>query len=665
MERTQQALVLQEEFDPDRLGSGLYVSASNSPAYAIALAMVAFKQAKLLGEKYEAGGAKVVTIRLGNGSLRPNVAGRIRIGRSFFVTALRDYQNWREKWWRECVQNSVDAGAKNISLACVQNDDGTWTASCEDDGRGMDEDTLITKFLELGGTTKEGASSTAGGFGKAKELLILPWLEWRISTRGVEIIGTGDDYDKKFVEGGPGSGTFIAVKMPDDNHTTPEHAAEYLSMCNLPGVKFSVNGNPVKANLRSGALVEEFGDKAGVYHNKSTGVRGFFVRVRGLCMYEEYQSSEIPGAVIVEIERPSTEILTANRDGIRDDDLRRSIGMLKERISKDVRSALKSKKGLIRERFSAGGALDVKGKQAELLLAIPPLPLMKRPLALSGDVIAKLAFTTGGMNAGDMSVGAAAGTVVEHIMSGIRIRGQHDLEAALRQLVWKPDFYLVNEIENYHVPKRYYPGTMTPTIFRLAKIWAELCRFVLIQLHSDSPYGVGFVFSEDVAAQAIEEEDNTQWLMLNPHAHLTERREVEIGLGREAEVLHVSDPRSLRWLYAAAVHEATHIADGMSYHDERFSSAMTRNMALCAEGFSAAKKIASSIKLRSQIVEPEPPKERWIEKMGTHTIVDGVARQIASAQTLRDVCYASGVSFERPDDFGPLDEWNVKKTDSP
>jgi hypothetical protein len=54
----------------------------------------------------------------------------------------------------------------------------------------------------------------------------------------------------------------------------------------------------------------------------------------------------------------------------------------------------------------------------------------------------------------------------------------------------------------------------------------------------------------------------------------------------------------LKWLYALAVHECTHMADGIDYHDESFASAMTHNMARCAAGFTRAKRIVAGIKLR-------------------------------------------------------------------
>src|SRR3989304_5831934 len=160
------------------------VSASaDQPGYGNLLSMVALGEAKLVGERYDERGVKEIAASLGK--LKPN-AQQIRIGREFFTTALRDYQDWREKWWREAVQNAVDAPATVVTCSVDEVNTETGPAimvSVEDNGGGMDEDVLINKFLVLGGTTKATTAGSTGGFGKAKELLVLPWLRWSIHTR--------------------------------------------------------------------------------------------------------------------------------------------------------------------------------------------------------------------------------------------------------------------------------------------------------------------------------------------------------------------------------------------------------------------------------------------------------------------------------------------------
>jgi hypothetical protein len=95
-----------------------------------------------------------------------------------------------------------------------------------------------------------------------------------------------------------------------------------------------------------------------------------------------------------------------------------------------------------------------------------------------------------------------------------------------------------------------------------------------------------------VAAAAYRDEDRDgraeQWLMLNPYR----------DLDRRDEIWHPTQDADLKWLYAAAIHEVTHIADGLSYHDESFAAALTRNMAKCADGYRKIKQIAAGIRMR-------------------------------------------------------------------
>jgi hypothetical protein len=169
-----------------------------------------------------------------------------------------------------------------------------------------------------------------------------------------------------------------------------------------------------------------------------------------------------------------------------------------------------------------------------------------------------------------------------------RFTGPAHIESAIEQLVWEPDFYLVNEIEGFRIPKKFFPETMTPMILKLAKTWVEMCRFVLMQLGSSKRFGVGFIFSTDMAAAALAEEDES-WLMLNPFKNMRDNSD---GVWRAA------NDQDLKWLYAAAIHEATHIADGIQYHDESFARALTYNMARCADGFRKIRAIVAGIKMR-------------------------------------------------------------------
>jgi hypothetical protein len=117
-----------------------------------------------------------------------------------------------------------------------------------------------------------------------------------------------------------------------------------------------------------------------------------------------------------------------------------------------------------------------------------------------------------------------------------------------------------------------------------------LCRLVLIQLGSRAQFGVGFVFASGTGAAAQTHEDE-KWLLLNPYTQ-TKRMET-------SEIWNPNDDDDLKTLYAFAIHEATHVADGIDYHDESFSSALTFNIAKTVGGLAQARKIATGVKTRA------------------------------------------------------------------
>ena len=582
----------------------LYIVRSGSEAYYPAMALIEAGYAEQLGELFDQEGT-VVTLKVTQdigGSLTARASdppeGRrtITIGREFFITALKDYRDWQIKWWREAVQNSVDAGGRNIHLGSTKNPDETLTVYCDDDGSGMDEDTILSKFLVLGATTKVSGSGAAGGFGKAKELLLLPWISWRIHSRDTIVEGAGIDYT---VTRGPMRvGTRLEVVMPADKNTDGAIALGFLEKCYLPSISFTVDGKPAFAQLVGGDLVESLPGKMDVYFSRANDKQSYlYVRAKGLFMFSIYVG-EIPGFVIAELTAPSIEILTANRDGFRDWDVANSVEKLANRIAKDNMSALRNKQGLIRKKFKGAGKFRARQVAASLLEHIGPTTKIisesdvSTIVATVGDYAKREEERRVGGGGEQEKIGALPNPEMITAMLDQKFLGSNHIEAAIKQLVWEPDFYLMNDIEDFAVPKKFFPETMTPTVLKLAKSWVELCRYVMMQLGSESRFGVGFHFSTDAAASALTDEDENgdreRWLMLNPFKDMDSRK----------ELWRPTQDADLKWLYAAAIHECTHIADGLHYHDESFAAALTRNMAKCADGYRKIRAIVGGIKMR-------------------------------------------------------------------
>jgi hypothetical protein len=608
--------ILEQSFQPQSLGAGNYLAVSNTPAYSILRAMALNGMGDIVSERYEPGGLKSVVVHV-YGSVRPN--GQMKLGRRFFEGALKDYSDWRIAWWRECVQNAVDAGASNVELDAAQLEDGTWQVSCSDDGRGMDQDTIVEKFLAFGETTKE-QGDTAGGFGKAKEVLILPWLGWSLESRDTLIEGVAASWDDQFPKTVPRrKGTKLTVRMPADEYTSGYHAAAFLERCNISGVSFTINGRSTSAKQHPGRLLMQ-NEKAKVYYNKSAPVHGIFVRTKGLYMFSEWMSSDAKGAVFVEITVPSIEVLTSNRDAFQDRSLRALLGDVQRRIAVDPTSTL-ARSTLTRKVYRGSGLFNADAAASEVLANIPSMPKTgKGAIQLTkeaGEEMAQLVVEVVTEKSRERGWGDGAGIVdaeiAQAILGSVPILGQQHLENVTKQLVWSPDFYVVNEIEGFRVPKKYTPEGMAPMVLRLAKLWAELCRYVLAQLNCDKPFGVGFHFSDHSMA-SHSDDDGQHWLLVNPLAHVDEAQRM-LPMDTSASPISYAKDQDLRNIYASAIHEATHMVDGISAHNEIFSSAFTKNLAICADGYKTARKIASLVGKRKVEGESDGPRTR--AKKGT------------------------------------------------
>jgi len=595
---------------------GTYVAASTDQAFGVLLAMVAAGDAVLLGERWEAGGptgsTKLVAVEVGGTeAYRPNGylldvvpvgyqqnARKIQVkaGKRFFANALKDYgSDWCEKWWREAIQNAVDAGARNVECLVEQQEDGNFLVSVIDDGRGMDPYTVEHKFLVLGETTKEGGGTT-GGFGKAKELLLLPWLGWEVHSRETVARGVGDEGEIDTVE--YLNGTRLSVLMPNDKHTRVSDAIGFIRKCTLPGVRFKVNGERVSADLSVRQQVLDIDGKVAVYYDdKNTNYPyEFLVRTGGLFMFGESIWKKPAGLVVVELIRPSTELLTANRDSFADWELRGKLNAFAQRLAVEKEEAVRVKEKRLRQKFRGTGSFEAapsERKQAAMLERLGPLEPDGRAMRggskeLSGDQVAALIEVLGTMDPyagagtltetvytdeGGRPFGAgerlvATSSMAEAMLKGLAVTGPSHIQTIVKQLAWEPDFYLVNEVAGWNVAKKFYPETMTADVRKLARLWAEMCRFVLICLNCPTTFGVGFIFDKTRRAE-YRPEDDEHWLMLNPFDN------ADPHSGKIWKL----DEAGMAEVYASAVHECTHMANNTSDHDIDFAAALTENIA--------------------------------------------------------------------------------------
>jgi hypothetical protein len=583
------------------LEPGLYVTRAGDEEYGLLDALVVEGEATFIGERYDTEGRKEIAVNVHGAGMTPNVKVPWKIAEDF-SHILRDYSEWREKWFREVIQNGVDAGARNIACSVQEQADGTWLVSCEDDGRGMNQDTILNKFLAEAGTTKT-VGGTLGGFGRAKELLTWPWLAWEMHTQDWQLTGVGKA--EPDMEPAPyRKGTRLSVVMPADKATTAAAAIAFIGKCNVPHVKFTVNGEVIKARLAPGDVLRDVEGQIEVCYDKKAKdpFKAVIVRVKSgdvslaMFSYNPYidDFDSIPGQITIEIIGRSVDILTSNRDGFENHQLKRAVERFVGELAVDSGAALRKKKGLIREKYEGKRyRAEATSTQSALLQTLGRMqPEGKRDGTahdLSKDQITEMVNTLLGFaddsDEESLTLRVRADSA-EVMLGGMGVRGANHMEAIAKQLAWQPSFYLRNDVENFNVPKKYRPEHMTKQIRLLASLWAEMCRFVMMQLGSSVEFGVGFCFEDpddlDSALAMYCREGDEHWLLVNPVIGDPRREEHEsLSISGDVVVRRRTIPAE-DYLYALAVHECTHMADGITGHNVSFASALTMNMALTA-----------------------------------------------------------------------------------
>jgi len=600
------------------------VAASWSPRYPALLAEHAAGRASMELLRRTPDGGKVARFRPAHArGPKRNDGGRITVGRRFFQTALKDYEDWPLTWWREAIQNSVDAGARNVGLGVARRPDGSYAVWCEDDGRGMSPEVLFGKFLVLGESGKAAEAGATGGFGKAKEMLLLPWLSWSVASHGIRVDGVGMEYQTTELLA-PVRGTRVEVVMPADQCTNASRAREFVSRCHLPGVAFRLTvsdggvttDESLRAALRGGEVVAEVPGKARLHYAKR-GDTGIYVRSNGVFMYSRWSPSGFRGTLIMELVGRSTDLLTANRDNIRDYELRRWFEDLVSKVAADTKSALQAK-GKQRRVYRGTGRFYAKAPPREVAASLAhatasavdtatPLPAAGG-FRLSHATVSEVVSLIGDAGApavegGDIAVGIAPAACAFATLSGVPMLGREHVERAAKQLAWAPDFFVMNDVDGWPTPRSLLPEGMTKAALRLAKAWAELVRLVFIKLNSPTEYGVGWCLHPESSAM-YSGEGGQHWILLNPLVDLRTERQRMLDPGR---------PDDLRSMWASAVHEVTHCADGVEYHNEAFASALTDNFAKCADAWPVAVDVVSAVlggadvKLREALMPAQRP----------------------------------------------------------
>jgi hypothetical protein len=616
--------LLESSFEPSELSPGYYTAYSDTEAYPVLYGMTLTKQAEDAGRHYWKGGVVQILAAVGLPKVEENAGERtfregvVKIPHSYFTGVTEDYGDWREMWWRETIQNAVDAEASKIECNVKQQDDGTWLVSCRDNGHGMDLETIENVFFTLRESHKLGAARH-GGFGEAKKLIALAWIKFRVLSGDVEVVGSGAEWPKLGVyEGGESiQGTLIEVVMPADKHTSEAAAISYIKKCNLPDVQFLVNDVPYEANLESGEFKRDLPLNSKLFYNRHIhDLHAVMIRSNGLYMFDYKLPTDFRGVIFVEVypqkdfPRPQ-DIFVSNRMAFKyryEQDLRSAVEQVVSKASADVKQALRAPDALVRKRyegfgFFSTGEADKREAVVREIVGILPEAGPGKSLAMGGDIVKPVISFLEKMRSLDLE--EAEGdeskllTTLEpaaaEIILKTPVKGESHLEAAIAQLVWKPNFININDEtlrEDFRLDPKFEPATMTPTIYALARLWASYVKFILIKMGSSITWGTGFCFSKE--AQGMYYRDSSErWILLNPY-------NLETG-----QILSIRNEADVRQIFETAMHEASHIIDGSDYHGEGFTRILDGVVVEMLKHWNDAKRMAKKTKIRGVLKAPK------------------------------------------------------------
>jgi len=288
--------------------------------------------------------------------------GTVSIGHEFFVKERKSlYSNWQRDFFREFIQNSVDAGSRNISISVEESVENgiLCEVSVTDDGCGMTRQILENVYFALGETTKTGDG--VGGFGRARILTCFSHPGYTIHTQDVFVNGSGSTFEIEEA-GIIKSGTKVQVYIGDATAEDMLFALrDYLSSCQLSGVNITINGDIFNDWLYRRNKVREL--SFGTIHvNKSGRLNKVFFRVHGQFMFSRYTNAN--AQVVVEIDPSrSRDVLDSSRGGLMGS-FQQEVDKFLTELSIDTRSALRPRVDNSRMIINDGGWIR-SGKRSE------------------------------------------------------------------------------------------------------------------------------------------------------------------------------------------------------------------------------------------------------------------------------------------------------------
>lgn len=228
------------------------------------------------------------------------------------------YTNWKEAWWRENFQNSLDAKSTRLDVEFEDDAQGNLRIIFSDNGTGMTPEVIENVYLCLGKTTKEGTDSV-GGFGRARILTCFSMEHWSIVSGTVRVDGHGISYEISSTS--PYSGVRLEATMPPGvtRENMREALVSVLRTCTIESELY-IEGERYTEWLVPGEYLTNMttdGDPWGsLYEVEGNGFANqLLIRVHGLTMFTQW--TQYNKGLILQLDPgKAREVLSSNRDGL-------------------------------------------------------------------------------------------------------------------------------------------------------------------------------------------------------------------------------------------------------------------------------------------------------------------------------------------------------------
>ena len=484
----------------------------------------------------------------------------LKLGSQFFKKERNTlYSDWKTAFWREMLQNSIDAGSSRIDIRLASQEDGLLI-SFDDNGCGMTRQVLEDVFFALGETTKTGID-TVGGFGRARILTCFAMDRYTIRTKNLLVEGSGSEYE--ISNDSPVSGCQFCIFTKDVGIHEMTCKLENVLQRSQIDCDVYINGVKWTKWMYRRAVARTL-DCGSIHVNKSQSTLGYIhVRVNGLWMFDIWNSYEHQVLVEVDVSK-SRKVLSAARDSFHHQ-YQKEIEQWVAQLTVDKRSALREirrKTKLIRGRGPlkltlAGSPTQQKGGKS---WAMDNVVLMQKHVTSGVPIVQSMAGI-----AQLSSIGAGGHE---------NVRGSLDLDSV----------YIEDDTENPKIRRvidNYDPTNWVDSVKnvrgeiqayrkganyrKLLTVWKVACEHALRALMSynsipELSWMVGWAFNDEAGAMHVKSE-GSHALCLNP-------------VDSDGKMRYsFKDRVDLLAIFALAKHEAAHVS--VDVHNENFSTVHT------------------------------------------------------------------------------------------